>query len=149
MDLTNVPANAKAGLIAMNADKPLADLDDALPILNRYEAGETIEVIAASLGISSIAVYRWLTRKAEAQWKEYQAARALADYESAEQELRTATDGVTLGRARELLKSQQWKLERVLRKIYGPDAQQVNVQININDVAKRIADLEAELTQRT
>ena len=144
MDLTNVPEHTKAGLIAMNAGKPLADANADL-ILKRYEHGEGIEAIAKDLGITPPAIYRYLARHAQEEWKEYQAANALHAYQVAEDELKTATDGVTLSRARELVKSQQWKLERVLRKIYGQDAPSVNIQINLGEIGEQIKALEGEL----
>lgn len=144
MDLTNVPENTKAGLIAMNAGKPLAEADANI-ILKRYEQGEGIETIANDLGITPPAIYRYLARHAQEDWKEYQAANALHEYQIAEDQLRTASDGVTLSRARELVKSQQWKLERVLRKIYGQDAPSVNIQINLGEIGEQIKALEQDL----
>jgi Helix-turn-helix domain of resolvase len=145
MDLSTVPANTRAGLIAMNAGKPLAEGDGPNAILERYENGEGIEAIALDLGITPPAVYRYLARHAQEDWKEYQAANALHEYQLAEDQLRTASDGVSLTRARELVKSQQWKLERVLRRIYGQDAPAIQVNVNLGDVGQKIRDLEAEL----
>ena len=130
----------------MNAGKPLAGLDaDASAILKRYEEGEGIEAIAKDLQIAPQAIYRYLARHAQEEWKEYQAANALHEYQLAEKELKSAADGVTLSRARELVKSQQWKLERVLRKIYGADSPQVNIQINLGEIGEQIKALEADL----
>jgi hypothetical protein len=145
MDLSKVPANTKAGLLAMNAGKPLAEIEGAEAILSRYENGEGIEAIALDLKIAPQAIYRYLSKHAQEEWKEYQAANALHEYQVAEDQLKTAPDGVALSRARELVRSQQWKLERVLRKIYGQDAPQVNVQINLGDIGERIRSLEGEL----
>ncbi len=146
MDLSNVPEHTKAGLVAMNAGKPLAELScGTAEILGRYEKGEGIEAIATDMGITPPAIYRYLARHAQEQWKEYQAANALHAYQQAEDELRTAQDGVSLSRARELVRSQQWKLERVLRRIYGQDAPTVQINLNLGDVSQRIQDLEREL----
>ena len=69
----------------------------------------------------------------------------MAEHDKAEESLRQATDGVTVSRGRELARLQQWKLERVLRRIYGQDAPQVVVNLNLGDVGQRIAQLEQEL----
>ena len=149
MDLTNVPEHTKAGLIAMNAGKPLANIT-AEAVLERFEGGESITKIAGSLGISGPAIYRYLIRNAESGGREYQAANALAEHDKGEEELKHASDGVTVSRARELARLQQWKLERVLRRIYGQDAPQVVVNLNLGNVGERIAQLEQELrVQRT
>lgn len=146
MNLTNVPEHTKAGLLAMNAGKPLATTS-AEEILARFEGGEPITAIAKSYGITGPAVYRYLIRNAESGWREYQAANALAEHDKAEEDLKAATDGVTVSRARELARLQQWKLERVLRRIYGQDSPQVQINLNLGNVGERIAQLEAELLQ--
>jgi hypothetical protein len=63
------------------------------------------------------------------------AARALVEYQDAEHNLKTCKDKLEMVRARELLKSQQWKLERTLRRIYGdrdPTQEIAQITLNIN-----------------
>ena len=126
------------GLQAMNAGKPLADIDReemAQQILGRYEHGELMQDIAHSLGLKgSEQLYRLLIATVPDQWKDYQAARSLRRLEEATVELDMAPDGLTLSRAREKVKAAQWELERLLRRLYGQDqvpAGLVPVQINI------------------
>jgi len=76
-----------------------------------------------------------MLKHAESEWKDAQVVKAMKRKEDAEDLLETATNALDLTRARELLRSAQWDLERVCRRIYGQDAppQGVNaVQININ-----------------
>lgn len=130
----------------MNAGKPLAeDKNHASSILARYEQGDSIEAIARGYGVSAGAIYRWLTRNAEEGWKEHLAARAHWQLDSAEEALRSASDGVQVSRARELMRAQQWRLERVLRRVWGTDAPSITVNLNLGDVGQRIVDLEREL----
>jgi hypothetical protein len=97
-------------------------------ILKRYLADERSADIAQTLGVSRSALNQWLLKNCEEDWKDAQIARALTRKESAEDAMESATDALQLAKARELLKSAQWELERVCRRIYGEDkAQQVLV----------------------
>lgn len=104
-------------------------------VLARYEAGEEIRDICKSYGTSHVTVYKRVIEHAEEAWKAVQVARAIARKEAAEEELDTAPDMLTVARARERLKSAQWDLERVCRRIYGTDSPpnqgQGVIQINI------------------
>jgi len=115
----------------------LVRLTEADPkvILLRYLSDETTKDIAASYGVTRQALGQFLLKHAESEWKEAQVARALARKESAEDDLETASDVLSLARARERLRAAQWDLERVCRRIYGQDqAPGIGnaVQININ-----------------
>lgn len=112
---------------------PLAEAD-ASDILKRYLSDETTKDIALSYGVTRQALGQFLLKHAESDWKDAQVVRALARKESAEDDLETAADQLSLARARERLRAAQWDLERVCRRIYGQDAAAVAaaVQININ-----------------
>lgn len=144
MDLTKVPDNAKAGLLVMNAEAALAHVK-ASDVLEAFEHGASIPVQAKALGVTHQAIYRKILKDAPELWKEHQAAKALAKLDDSEQALTDAVDGVAVSRERELARLQMWKLERVLRRIYGQDAPQVVVNLNLGDVGNRIAALEQEL----
>ena len=119
---------------------PLKDIDPK-DVLRRYLSDETGAQIAASLGVTRAALSLHMLKHAESEWKDAQVVKAMKRKEDAEDLLETATNALDLTRARELLRSAQWDLERVCRRIYGQDAppQGVNaVQININ--LKRGAD---------
>jgi len=113
---------------------PLKDIDPK-DVLRRYLSDETGAQIAASLGVTRAALSLHMLKHAESEWKDAQVVKAMKRKEDAEDLLETATNALDLTRARELLRSAQWDLERVCRRIYGQDAppQGVNaVQININ-----------------
>jgi hypothetical protein len=122
------------------AKKPLSNLpaerrtEIAQQVLERYINGEQVAQMAPEYGVSDVTIYALLLREHEDDWKEVQKARALARKERAEEKCRTAPDALSLARAREELRSAQWELERLLRRLYGQD-QQANVgavvQINI------------------
>jgi hypothetical protein len=119
------PAHTRAGLEKMHAGLPLVGQDKgkvSQDVISRYMDGEQIKDIAVSYGLKSPErIYQVLAEAAEEQWKSAQAARALAEYDQAEEAVKTASDALGLARAREHLRSQQWKLERVLRRIYGQE----------------------------
>jgi uncharacterized protein (DUF433 family) len=116
--------------------KALAPLKGVNPteVLQRYLSDETTKTIAADYGVTRQALGQFLLKHAETEWKSAQVARALARKESAEDDLETAPDALSLARARERLRAAQWDLERVCRRIYGQDAPPVSaaaIQINI------------------
>lgn len=119
--MDNLPAATLAG-------------SDPKTILQRYLSDESTKEIAASYGVTRQALGQFLLKHAEDDWKAAQVVRALARKESAEDDLETAADGLSLARARERLRAAQWDLERVCRRIYGQDQPPGNVlpiQINI------------------
>jgi len=133
------------GLAVMNADKPLAQVE-AEAILARYEGGETIAEIAKDLGVTHQALYRKLLVEHPENWKRYKAARALTDFEECREDLKSAQDGLSLGRARESARLAMWELERLAKPIYGQDQPQVTVNIVSGEqVQARIAELEQQL----
>ena len=117
--LDHIPAHSRAGLAKMNEHKPLAQPEACQAVLTRYENGETIQQIATSLSITRAAVYRHLLRHAEDDWREYQAARAIDEYESARSDLKAAQDGVTVSRARELARLAWQEMSSLKRSLYG------------------------------
>lgn len=111
----------------------LAGLDPK-DILERYLNGETSPQIAASYEVTKQALSLWLLSKAEDDWKAAQLVKAIDRKDKADEYIETAKDMLDLTRGREMLKSAQWDLERVCRRIYGQDVPSVAqaVQININ-----------------
>lgn len=104
---------------------------DPKEVLQRYLSDESTSVIAADYGVTRQALGQFLLKHAEEDWKEAQVARAIARKEKAEDAIETAQDPLELAKARELLKSAQWDLERVCRRIYGQD-QNINVNISVD-----------------
>lgn len=121
---------------------PLKDIDPKA-VLERYLAEETGEQIAQSYGVTRSALSLFMLKHAEEQWKDAQVVKAIRRKEEAEQLMDKADNALDLTRAREQLRSAQWDLERVCRRIYGQDAPPAGataVQININLRGKSATD---------
>lgn len=120
-----IPERCKAGLAKLHEGLPLAGKNKeqiAQQVLTRYEAGETMLEIAQSYGLKgSEQLYRLLLATSPEQWKEYQASKVLKRLDDANKALEIASDALSLARAREQVRSAQWELERVLKRIYGTD----------------------------
>jgi hypothetical protein len=122
--------------------------DKALQILQRYDSGEHIQDLAQELGISHQAAYKALIKYCHDDWKDSQAARALAEYEQAKAKLRMIwdmpradRDAVALACAREEVRTAQWELERLLRRLYGTDQPVSSGQVHINiGIARQQSD---------
>jgi hypothetical protein len=128
---------------------------DPKDILERYLAEESSDKIAASYGVTRAALSLFMLRNAESEWKDAQLTKALARKERAEDLMDKADNALDLTRAREQLRSAQWELERVCRRIYGQDtpanaAQAVQININMrgsaatNAVQHEVIELEVE-----
>lgn len=129
----------------------LAPLSKADPknVIERYLAEETTTEIAKSLGVTRSGLNYWLLEVAEEQWRKAQIIRATKRKDEAEEEMDTASDALTLARARERLRAAQWELERVQRRIYGQDSQTASaaVQVNINLRHKPGTVVDAEVVE--
>lgn len=149
-----LPANTVNGLAAMNASKPLVQHDPKTvvkDIIARYMDGEKMSEIAPTYGLKGAEqLYRLLCAHAEDEWKSAQASKSLAEYERAKDRLETAQDGLSLARAREQIKTAQWELERVLRRIYGQEApnQLGSGTVHINISLDRNAVDEKDITPK-
>ena len=112
---------------------PLKDVDPK-DVLQRYLAEESSDSIAKHYGVTRAALSLFMLRTAENEWKDAQVTKALIRKERAEDLMDKADNALDLTRAREQLRSAQWDLERVCRRIYGqdsPPAHVVPIQINI------------------
>lgn len=104
-------------------------------ILEQVIDGKSTQDIALALGTTRDRLVYYLTTRAPDDWREAQLLRALRRKEEAEDAIDNSTDLLQLHRAREKLKSAQWDLERVCRRIYGDVKEPQNnnpVIININ-----------------
>jgi len=133
-EMTTLPAAPQA------AAKKLPVLNgrqgDPQQVIADYLAGKTTRDIARDrFNCTRQALNYWLREHAEEDWRKAQVILAIERKEKAEQDIETAPDALALARARELLRSAQWDLERVCRRIYGQDAPPSDVgrvQIAIN-----------------
>jgi hypothetical protein len=107
-----------------------ADQDPAV-ILSQYLSDARTSDIAASYGVTRPALNMWLLDRAEEGWRKAQVARAVSRKESAEDEIDTAQDPLTLARAREKLRGAQWELERLYSRLFG-QKQEVRLEVNVN-----------------
>lgn len=153
-DPTGTP---KAGLVKATKDltvakKPLGNIpaerraEIANEVLAGYLEGKQVVDMAQKYQTSDVTIYALLLREYEDDWKDIQKARALARLERCQDILERAPDALSLARARESVRSAQWELERLLRRLYGDTpVAAVQVNINLNDIREEIRTLEAEL----
>jgi len=94
------------------------DLDHE-EILKRYLATPKTSQIARDLGVRRHSLVAWLRSKDPEKWKAVQVIRAITRKEDSEEGLEDANDALALARARELLRSAQWDLERLDASNYG------------------------------
>lgn len=121
--LGNIPANKRAEI----ADQVLA----------RYMTGEQVANMAGEYNTSDVTIYALLLREREEEWKGIQTARALARLERAQDRLETAQDALELAKAREQVRSAQWELERLLKRLYGED-RNINLNVTVGDLGDRL-----------
>lgn len=92
---------------------------DPLTVLDQYLTEQTTSQIAQSYGMSRKTLVGWLRDIVPTQWTRVQILRALCRKEDADEELENAPDALSLARAREMLRSGQWDLERLDARNYG------------------------------
>jgi transposase-like protein len=120
-------------LASLPAEQLKSVLDAAIEC---YGNGASIYAIALDLGVEHTTLYRQLIKHREGEWRDAKESRALAELEEAEEQLKTASDGLALSRARERVRAAQWQLERLMRRIYGQEQQagqggKVSITLNI------------------
>lgn len=93
---------------------------DVNTVLVRYLCGEEIAEIAASLNVHPKALnYHLLKEPVREAWREAQVAVSLAEYQEAKEVIRSSPDALSLARAREILRSCQWDLEKLETRLFG------------------------------
>ena len=122
----------------MTSNLPAPEWFDAKKIIAQYVEGKDTDTIAKGLGVSRAKLVHQLTIHHPDDWREAQAIRQIRRMEEAEDDIDAAAEAgdYQKAKANEIkLKSAQWAVERVLRRIYGEPREReiVNpVQININ-----------------
>lgn len=131
--LDRVPANARPGLEKMNANASFASRSSEerhhiiQNTLERALNDEHLAEIAESFNLPrSVLNYNLLANACD-EWRDTQVARAMTAKQVAQEAMDTAVDGLALAKAREQLKSAQWELEKLLRRLYGDDKTAINV----------------------
>ena len=110
---------------------------DVQAVIGRYLNGETSNQIAESLGCTRQGLAFHLRKHSEEDWREAQIVQAVERKDLAEDAIRDANDALSLGRAREQLRSAQWDLERLFSRIYGPK-QEVTIDDKRSDLGDRL-----------
>ena len=110
-------------------------------VLARYLEDEELEDIATDIGVSHTGLYQAIIKYAPDDWVSAQGSRALLTMSKAERELMGARDMLTVARAREVLRSTQWKAERTLRRLYGDaapktDSGRISITLNVGSMAR-------------
>ena len=96
---------------------------DPKAVLELYLQYPTTSGIAQRLGVRRSTLTLWLRDTCPRDWRNVQIARALIRKEDADEGLQTAQDALALARAREMLRSGQWDLERLDGRNYGQQVQ--------------------------
>jgi len=92
---------------------------DPREVLDKYLTEQTTSQIAQSYGISRKSLVAWLRQVMPAEWKHVQIVRALVRKDDGNDGFETAEDALSLARAREMVKSAQWDLERLDAPTFG------------------------------
>ena len=95
----------------------------AQELLNGYLNGANMADLARQRGFSTASGYSLLIRFHEQAWKDAQIGKALETLEAAEAKMASATDHLELARSEKMVKAAQWKLERLLSRVYGQERQ--------------------------
>lgn len=110
----------------MNKDRPLASTgtgqEHATATLDRYIDGQSLADQAKELGVSKARLHKILITYAEDDWRSAQISKAMDTLEDAELALSDAAltpSNVDVSRAREKARLAQWKLERLLSRLFA------------------------------
>ena len=107
-------------------------------VLERYLTESTTSQIAKEYGVSRKTLVRWLYATAPQAWKQVQIIRALCRKDDADEGIEGASDSLSLARAREMLKSGQWDLERLDAGNYG-QKQEVTHKVDVVNLEEALA----------
>ena len=140
---------------------PRADPGTAIPpdldpkhVLDLYLQHPTTSGIAQQLGVRRSTLTLWLRERCPTDWKNVQIARALIRKEDGDAGIEGADDALSLARAREMLRSGQWDLERLDSANYG-QKQELSVDVNyhviiesalVNSAASLAESIRGEVT---
>lgn len=142
MDVSHQPKYTQAGTLAMNKDRPLAQTgtgeEHAKAVLTRYTDGVSLALQAEEMGVSRARLNMLLLTYAEDDWRHAQISKAITTLEDAETELGDAAltpNNVDVSRAREKARLAQWKLERLLARLFAQkQIVSTNVTVSVDAV---------------
>lgn len=117
-------------------------------ILQRYLFADTSSQVARELGVRRSTLSQWLRDTCPEKWHAVQVIRADLRKEDGDSGIYGARDALDLARARELLRSAQWDLERLDPKNYA-QKQELSVAVDLRvQVDHQLTDSARELIQR-
>lgn len=87
--------------------------------LRLYGEGMPVKLLAEQIGITDVSLYKLFLRHYPDEFRELQGANALSKLQNAEDELEKVETMALVSRAQARIKAHQWRLERVLSKLYG------------------------------
>ena len=120
---------------------------DPKTVLEAYLSYPHTSQIAAKFGVRRSSLTAWLRVTAPEDWKNVQRVRAHLRKEDGDEAIENSLDAFELARAREMLRSGQWDLERL-----DADYAQQKAAININadgPVTVQVVSFAAQLPQCT
>lgn len=141
---TALTPQQRGAMIRHSGQAPIASLPEEdrkqllRYVIQRAMQDQRIKDVAAEIGVHRTALNAALLKYCQEDWQEAQVARAMMNVEDAEQELETAADMPAIARARERLRSAQWQLEKLNRRLFGEEKAQglgqgtVHISIGIN-----------------
>lgn len=89
-------------------------------VLERYLTESTTSQIAYEYGVNRKTLVGWLLEHRPLQWKRVQVIRAMCRKDDGNEGIEVSCDAFSLARAREMVRSGQWDLERLDASNYGP-----------------------------
>lgn len=129
--------------VAIQRPQESQDLSPIIPItldpkevLERYLSEAKTSKIAESYGVRRRNLVRWLREVAPAEWKQVQVVRALIFKEDGMEAMEEADSALVLARAREMVRTAQWELERQDAANYAPK-QELTVEV-IGDLGDKL-----------
>ena len=108
-------------------------------VLQMYLDRPSTSQIAAELGVRRKTLVGWIRQREPEKWKSVQIVRALIRKEDADEGLESAEDALSLARAREMLRSAQFDLERLDSATWGQQ-QQVVVTFDLGTALQQISE---------
>ena len=106
-------------------------------VLQLYLSERTTSQIAKQFGLSRKSLVAWLRKTVPEKWYDVQATRAFCRKEDGDEGLYTASDAISLSRARELVRSGHLDLQ-ALDRAYAPKSEvSMSVTVDLGDKLRR------------
>jgi AraC-like DNA-binding protein len=135
----------RGAMITNSGKSPIASLPEEERkqllqyVMQRAYQDQKLKDVAQELGVARTSLNQALLKYCADEWQEMQVSRALLNLEDAETDLETADSMHAVSRAGHRLRSAQWQLEKLSRRLFGQEQTNTGGQgtININIGIKR------------